>query len=519
MPNLIDLGRGAAATCAAVAGVAAISAISMDNRWVGILAAAAALPIASRVGWAVWGASKGAGDSAARDIKDIVAAYAAYLAPFDAVRYINRREDRTVFLGLTDCDKRPQPVSLSVDTIRRNHIQLLGVSGTGKSSLAGPLLGQLLQAGDAVIVLDPKPDRRLPGVLARFAKAAGVQMHLVDLSPTAPPQINPLLGARPDEQEELLQAAFNLDPSGDPAVDYHRANDRDATLEAARKGAFSIPDLLIACAKDPNVTSRDNFWRELRLLAQLPAYQTREGLDLERAIKAGDVIYVMGSCENQRVITAQKLLLQRVLQIIKNRNQAEQDARQVCLMLDELKYLLSNSALRAAGVIRDRGCNLVVAHQSIGDLADCPGLRFEAVLGAIHGNTSIKVCYRVQEPRTARDLSDASGTQRVWSDTVNKTQDVGQVQDGSWRESERPHVAPGMLTHLPKPGKGQSSVAYLFGLGPAILLSTHYVAGIDPPSVVPAPPIPASEISAKSSGSPLPAASTKVAAARIDDLI
>lgn len=519
MPNLTDFGRTAIAAFSAAAGSAAIAAMSLDSRYAGMLGAAVTLPLAGRISWAIWGVAKDESDSAARDVKDIVAHYRHYQPSFDPLRYMQKCPDGHIFAGLTACHVRPKPVYLPIDVFHRNHAQLLGVSGTGKSSLAGPLLGQLTLSGDSVIVFDPKPDRRLPGVLARFAKVAKVKMHVVDLRPTAPAQINPLLGARADEVEELLQAAFNLDPSGDPAVDYHRGNDRDATLEAARKGALSIPELMSVCAGDPNVTSRDNFWRELRMLAQLPAYQTREGHDLQAAIKSGDVIYVMGSCENQRVITAQKLLLQRVLQIIKNRSQEDQDARQVCLFLDELKYLLSNSALRAAGVIRDRGCNLIVAHQSIGDLHDCPGLRAEAVIGAIHGNTSLKFCFRVEEPRTARDLSEASSTQRVWSDSIKKTKDIGQVQDGAWQEKERPHVAPGMLTNLPKPGPGQSSVAYVYGLGPAFLLASHFVAGIAPPPVVLAPPIPAARATENPTHGSMPSTPAKVAAARIDDLI
>lgn len=441
--------------------------------------------VAARV--VVGHATGGAQGGAVVDVDELVKNLARYQAPYDPLPYLQKTPADRVFLGLRhDHGRQPLPVLVPLSTIRKNHIQLLGVSGTGKSSLAGLLLGQAAVRGDAVIVFDPKDDRNLPHVLASFSK----NMHVVDLRPDAPAQLNPLAGATPSEVEEMLNAALQLDPSGDAAVDFHRGEDRDASLAASRLGAASLPELAAACAARGDIVERKNFWRELRQLAELPAFATREGIDLAEAIASGAIVYVIGSVDNMRVITAQKLLLQRVLQLVKKRSVEEADRRPVMLMLDELKYLLSNSALRAAGTVRDRNCHLLLAHQSLQDLEDCGGLNPRAVVGAIHGNTAIKIVYRVLDTRTAKELSDGSGQRRVWAESTDKTMQEG-VEGGGYRETGRAHIPVEMLTSLPKPEGEQAAVGVVFGLPPAFILSSRWLKPTrKAPPPTPAPPLP-----------------------------
>ena len=86
------------------------------------------------------------------------------------------------------------------------------------------------------------------------------------------------------------------------------------------------------------------------------------------------------------------------------------DLRPICVVLDELKYHLSRTALEALGAARDKGLHVVMAHQSLADLKDCPkDLEPDAVVGAVFDNTKIKLVYRVEMPETAEIFAEKSG--------------------------------------------------------------------------------------------------------------
>lgn len=384
-----------------------------------------------------------------------------------------------IFLGL---DEKRSPVRVPKEAIQKNHLQIIGESGTGKSSLAGVLLSQCALLDESVVVIDPKNDVFLAGALARIAEKNGIPFHLLDLRPGAPPQINPLMGCEPWQVEELLVAGFELGKSGEPGSDYYRGEDRDACGEVAAlyaNGATTIPSLFQACTKSQAVTDRTNLWRELRQFSSLKAFHAREGLDLKQVIENGGILYVIGSITSDKVFAAQRLLLQRILQIISARN--PHSSRPVALLLDEIKYTLSVPAVRALGTVRDRACHIIVCHQSLNDLSDCPGLQPKAVRGAIHGNTSVKIAYKLNEFETALELEGIAGKEKTFVENINT---VEEHHSRGWRESERPRVRADALTHLPKPTRGEASVGVLFGLGTAKLLATRYLeAGTAPPVV------------------------------------
>ena len=321
---------------------------------------------------------RGGVKSSVADVKTDAANLKKLAKGFDPENYINLKKG--IFLGL---DSNRRPVYYPRHVIDKNHIEILGETGVGKSSLAGVLLSQLAAAGETVCVFDPKLDKKLPGVLARTGQKYGFPVHIIDLRSGAGPQLNPFAGCLAGQSEELLQVALELGKTGDAAVDFYRGGDREAASwisQAAPQGA-DIQALIATASQDQRLTEKENFWRELRQLGRVRAlHAPHGGFDLAEALARPGVIYIFGSTTRLEIVAAQKLILQRVLQILEER--ADQ-SRAVCLLLDELKYLLSPAALRAAGTIRDRNCHLMFAHQSLGDLDDCPGLSPKAVKGAI----------------------------------------------------------------------------------------------------------------------------------------
>lgn len=409
------------------------------------------------------------------DVAGDAAAMKKLAEAFDPEQYIGDEKARQkrgdkVFMGLNGERK---PVFLPRQVLDKNHLEIIGESGTGKSSIAGVALSQLAAAGEAVVVFDPKADRNLPGALARAGEKYGFPFHILDLRPQADfPQANPFAGCRADQVEELLQVALELGKTGDGGVDFYRGKDREATsfiAEALADGKTDMLEIIAKAGADERVTEQENLWRELRQIGRVKALHTQAGLNLEEVLSKPGVLYVIGSTTRLEVVAAQKLLLQRILQILDERRD---QSMPVALFLDELKYLLSPAALRAAGTIRDRNCHLIFAHQSLGDLDDCPGLSPKAVKGGIWGNCGIKIAYRMQDAQTAMELSRIAGQSIVESES-RTTNDNG--ESVTKRDERREYMPPHVFTHLPKPTGGEASVGVVFGLGPAWYLSTRWL--------------------------------------------
>lgn len=422
----------------------------------------------------------------AADVLVDAVAMRALAAPFDPVLCIQkvRKSGRDeVFMGL-DADRKP--VHFPRQRLFTSHLEILGESGVGKSSLAGVMLSQLAAQGEAIVVFDPKADRMLPGVLARAGREHGFPVINIDLRYGQPPQVNPFFKARQDQVEELLQVALELGKTGQGAVDFYRAKDREATgfmAAAFADGETNMPELLEKAAEDERVTDNENLWRELRQIARIPAFQVHQGQaghDLEALLSRPGVIYVTGSTTKLEVQAAQKLLLQRILQILDERRD---QSRPVALFLDELKYILSPAALRAAGTIRDRNCHLIFAHQSLGDLSDCPGLDPKAVRGAVWGNCGLKVAYKMLDGDTAKELSVIAGERAVLERRLSENDNGTTIAESIGKAS---HMPPHVFTHLPKPAGQEASVGVLIGDGPAYFLATRWLPSGPAPEPIPA---------------------------------
>ena len=392
--------------------------------------------------------------------------------PFDPQPHIDAAiGSASVFVGI---NTERRPIYLNRSVIDKNHLEILGESGTGKSSIAGVMLSQLAAAGECVVIFDPKADRNLPGALALAGERYGYPFHILDLRPQVGyPQVNPFAGCRRDQVEELLQVALELGKSGDGGVDFHRGNDREATeflAAALEDGKTDMLEILRKAGQDERVVKQENLWRELKQVARVKALHTEGGLDLNEVLSKPGVLYVIGSTTRLEVVAAQKLILQRILQVLDERRD---QSMPVAIFLDELKYLLSPAALRAAGTIRDRNCHLIFAHQSLGDLDDCGGLNPKAVRGAIWGNTGIKIVYRVMDANTASELSKIAGHEVFQGQSVMENDNGVSV---TTRNEKREYMPPHVFTHLPKPSQpGAASVGIVFGLGPAWYCSTRYI--------------------------------------------
>lgn len=476
-----------------VGGSAAFSLVSFFAEFVAVADLLKLIPVLAIVAFLWWFFTQketsvlvGAGADVLEDNEEM----RALAEPFDPSPHIQKAKKSgrdEVFMGLGQDRK---PIFFPRAKLDKNHVEILGESGVGKSSLGGVLLSQLAAAGECVVIFDPKADRMLPGVLVRAGREHGFPVINIDLRYGQPPQINPFFKARQDQVEELLQVALDLGKTGQGAVDFYRGKDREATgwmAAAFSDGETSMPELLEKAAADDRVTENENLWREFRQIARIPAFQVHQGQgghDLEQLLSRPGVVYVTGSTTKLEVQAGQKLMLQRILQILDERRD---QSMPVAIFLDELKYILSPAALRAAGTIRDRNCHLVFAHQSLGDLSDCPGLDPKAVRGAVWGNCGLKICYRMLDEPTARELSGICGERASLERRSSENDDNGRTIAESIGKAS--HMPMHVFTHLPKPTGQEASVSVIIGDGPAYFLSTRWLPAGDAPQPIAAPPL------------------------------
>jgi hypothetical protein len=278
-----------------------------------------------------------------------------------------------------------KPTYVPWQKLRETHVQVLSTTGCGKGVLMTIIAVQAIAAGEALVWLDPKSDRFAPRLLRQAALEANKPFVMLDLNLGQPPQFSLFASATEFEILDLFVAGLDLRGKGTDG-DFHRGRDEDAAMVVADIAVLenirSISGLVAACAGIKEVTGAENFWRHLRKLARLDVIDTDAGVDLAETIAQGGVIYVRGSADTEVVKTLQKMVLARIAQIIKARPESDVD-KPVCVVLDELKHLLSMPAVVSLGVIRSFGAHFLLAHQSLGDLESCASIPPIEVRGAV----------------------------------------------------------------------------------------------------------------------------------------
>lgn len=376
--------------------------------------------------------------------------------------------EKGVFVGLED---GKHPIFVPVTQFHETHTQVMGASGSGKGIALGLLAYQFILAGESVVLFDPKGDKRLPLVAALGAKKAGRKFWFIDLSPEAPAQFNLFAGASVFEVEDLLVAGLGLQPTAGDG-DYYRGIDQDAALAVAQYAASitdpSITKLLDFASQDSQVSKAENFVRRLKQVSQLTAIQTTHDFDFAGILERGDVLYVKGSTDNYRVKTLQTMVLIRILQVVK----AQGCKKKVAMFLDEFKHLLCSVSLDALGTVRELGCHAFLAHQSMGDLGGCPGLRREDVEPRVVDNTTLKLVYRINDAKASADFASLSGKQRTYVEGVRGL-DQDNKDQRTWTEVQQFRMSEDLFTHLHRPSDGNEVVAagVLFGYKAARLLA------------------------------------------------
>lgn len=373
------------------------------------------------------------------------------------------------FLGLGEGSK---PIYFTGETLP--HVQVAATTGAGKGVFLGMIAAQCLRNGESVFWLDPKDDEYGPFVLSRAAEDAGKPFVLVDLRPAAGAQINFFKNSSKEQIEELFLGAFSLSEKGTDS-DFYTIDDRSAaSFVASQYNEGDTPASLFNRFGPELEVKAKKFHGLLREMAELASVNAQSGVDLRKIVKEGGAVYVIGSMRNAKVVRMQRMLLVKIIQLCEERDRTQGKPRPVCAVLDEAKYHISKPFLESLGAARDKGLHVILAHQALADLRDCPAdLNADAVVGAVMENCSIKIVYRVEDPLTAEWLARKSGRIQVddevrrviknsaLSETLNPERQI--------RQTERFLIDENMILNLHK------RQAVVFGNGLPTFISTSPV--------------------------------------------
>lgn len=373
---------------------------------------------------------------------------------FDPKEFFQGAKDDEIFIGVSQ-DGKP------IYVFANQHFEFVGTTGSGKGIMGGVFCYQCAKKGDLVVQMDPKDDEFSPHVLYEAAKDAGVSFNNIRLG-SKKRQINIFKGCTQDQFEELLLAGFELlDKGGDS--DFYKIGDRKVCYALAQ--VFKDGDTAEKLYREHKklIEKAEAFEGKFFELACMKSINAENGISLEEAVEHGGILNFIGSMRNSKIVRVQKMLLVRFIQLAESRDRIKEKPRQIRVVLDEFKYHLSRTALEALGAARDKGLSIVMMHQSLGDLRDCPSdLKPESVVDAVFENATLKVVYRVQSPETAEFFARKSGKILVDVETrqVDKTLGLAQkVKERRISQEQSYLYDENEILYLPK------GVGIVFGQG------------------------------------------------------
>ncbi|EFE7921454.1 type IV secretory system conjugative DNA transfer family protein [Salmonella enterica] len=369
---------------------------------------------------------------------------------YNPLDYIDLKKG--VFIGL---DKDDQPQYITIKEFQKQHAAIIGTTGSGKGITASVLLYQAILLGEAVFVEDPKDDEWAVHVLREACKKAGKKFVVINLNRTNH-QLDLLAGISHEQLEELFNAGFSLSKKGE-AADFYRIADRRAArnVAAIHKTGMTLYDLF----NDDNVKSIGEdapaFLGELEEIALVNSVNAKNGFSLKEIFDNGGCCYIIGSTRNQKIISAQRMILTRLIQIAETRDRINTTPRVVAIFLDELKYHISRPTMEGLGTARDKSVHIFMAFQAIDDLRDCPSdLNGDSVIGAVIENAKFKLIYKIQNPETAEWAAKMTGSILVDDEMRKVRTDLSLTEkvdtDRMIRQAESYYVDSNMFLNLPE---------------------------------------------------------------------
>src|SRR5580658_4411143 len=135
-----------------------------------------------------------------------------------------------------------------------------------------------------------------------------------------------------------------------------------------------------------------------------------KGFSVEQSLLNNAVVYVRGSLDDLVVNAATRAFIMEVVQ--EARRLKHQRTAHLTLMVDEVRFTLSETLLRALATILGANADIVTMYQNFGDLKSPIDERIDgdSALQSVRVNSQIKLLFGGTDPETAEWVAEASGT-------------------------------------------------------------------------------------------------------------
>ena len=280
-------------------------------------------------------------------------------------------EPDRVFTGLTP-DREPAYLSLA-DWYQTNKT-VIGATRFGKVITAQIWADQAIRRGDCLIFIDPKGDEFMPQVLRQICGEAGRKFIFLDLfDQNARGSWAPFTGGTPQDRRSRFYDIMDMADRGTDA-DHYKAGARrrifplfDAGSSTSIAALLHVVEAMSRASEDnekalSTLFSRLTEWNGYRKFAPKPG----KGFSVEQSLLNNAVVYVRGSLDDLVVNAATRAFIMEVVQ--EARRLKHQRTAHLTLMVDEVRFTLSETLLRALATILGANADIVTMYQNFGDL-------------------------------------------------------------------------------------------------------------------------------------------------------
>lgn len=361
-------------------------------------------------------------------------------------------------------DSQHQAVRVPVGE-RTTHTLVLGATGAGKTVTQAWMLGRAVDAGFAVVCVDPKGDPLLMSELHAAAQRNGRRFSL--WTPEGPCSYNPFAHGSHSEladkalagetytephylrqaQRYVAQATRTLQAAGQPVTLWSLVStlDPDELEKLARPLpedravlVHSYVDSLTGEQRRGLAGTRDRLaiLAESELGVWLGEYP--EGIDLRREIASGGVVYLRLDADRWPLLA--EMLAAAIVQdliTVAAHHQATPAKALVCL--DEFSAVAPEQVVRLLGRARSAGLSLVLGTQEVADLESD---RHPGLLQQVLGNAATIIAHRQRVPDSAELLARVAGTRGSWTHTQRTHGLVSGRDEGTRTRAREFHIHP-----------------------------------------------------------------------------
>jgi hypothetical protein len=317
-----------------------------------------------------------------------------------------------IFVGLTP---EGTPIYSDLEEWYETNKMVMGGTRFGKGIAYQIWMEQMIVRGDTVVYVDPKNDKWLPHVMRQAAERAGRRFIALDLvDPRSRGSWAPFVGGSAADRRARFFDVMDMEDRGTDA-DHYKALAREQVFELFKDGAkpTTLPALfaeVVRAAEDTPALStlraKLRNWASYQKLSPKPG----KGFSIEASLLNNAVVYVRGSLDDAVIRSATLAFVQETIQEI--RRLKDLRTTHCALMLDELRFLLSDTYLKALATISGFNAQIAAAFQNYGDITSPQDTRLDgkSALQSVKINSQFKLVFGGTDAESAEDTAENSGT-------------------------------------------------------------------------------------------------------------